>query len=177
MDSSLLWWVLCAPVPLRVVIFWILISTRLCVVNFERQPSRPVTGGPAHVQHTNTSVRGQSRYNTACQRERCDPISVGYTRDQLFATPPARLIPDLTSRLKELDIGFRLPHKRSRRGGRNLKRQERPVPVTAASFSSESQTDLAKHSLPSAANLKNLITIALQTKPTCSNDILKTPVL
>ena len=69
-----------------------------------------------------TGVREPSLYNTACQGERCDPTCVRYTRDQLLAISPARLTPDLTSRLRKLDIGFCLPRKRSRCGGRNLKK-------------------------------------------------------
>ena len=73
-----------------------------------------------------TGVREPSLYNTACQGERCDPTCVRYTRDQLLAISPARLTPDLTSRLRKLDIGFCLPRKRSRRGGKNLKKG-RPI--------------------------------------------------
>ena len=126
MDLSSLWWVFCAPVPLRMVILWILISTWLLAVNFGPRPLYPVADSRAHVQDTIRGVREPSFYNTACQGERCDPTCVRYTRDQLLAISPARLTPDLTSRLRKFDIGFCLPCKRSRRGGKNLKKG-RPV--------------------------------------------------
>ena len=110
------------PVPLRIVILWISISTWLLAVNFGPRPLYPVADSRVHVQDMITGVREPSLYNTACQGERCDPICVRYTRDQLLAISPARLTPDLTSRLRKLDIGFCLPRKCSRRGGKNLKK-------------------------------------------------------
>ena len=126
MDLSSLWWVFCAPVPLRMAILRILISTWLLAANFGPRPLYPVADSRAHVQDMITGVREPSFYNTACQGERCDPTCVRYTRDQLLAISPARLTPDLTSRLRKFDIGFCLPCKRSRRGGKNLKKG-RPV--------------------------------------------------
>ena len=101
------------PVPLRIVILWISISTWLLAVNFGPRPLYPVADSRVHVQDMITGVREPSLYNTACQGERCDPICVRYTRDQLLAISPARLTPDLTSRLRKLDIGFCLPCKHS----------------------------------------------------------------
>ena len=115
-----------------------------------------------------TGVREPSLYNTACQGERCDPTCVRYTRDQLLAISPARLTPDLTSRLRKLDIGFCLPRKRSRRGGRNLKKG-RPIDlITHCVLTVGPQTDLR---MPSSVNFNNLTTNPLQTKPTLANDI------
>ena len=115
-----------------------------------------------------TGVREPSLYNTACQGERSDPTCVRYTRDQLLAISPARLTPDLTSRLRKLDIGFCLPRKRSRRGGKNL-RKGRPIDlITHCVLPVGPQTDLR---MPSSVNFNNLITTPLQTKPTLANDI------
>ena len=105
--------------------FWFLHGFLLWTLGLGR-PLCPVADSRAHVQDMITGVREPSLYNTACQGERCDPICVRYTRDQLLAISPARLTPDLTSRLRKLDIGFCLPCKRSRRGGKNLKK-ERPI--------------------------------------------------
>ena len=126
-------------------------------LNFGPRPLYPVTG-----------VLEPSLYNTACQGERCDPICVRYTRDQLLAISPARLTPDLTSRLRKLDIAFCLPRKRSRRGGKNLKKG-RPIDLIAPCVLPVGpQIDLR---MPSSVNFNNLITIALQTKPALANDI------
>ena len=98
--------VFCSPLPLGMVIFWIWISTQLLAVNFRPRPLYPVADSRTHVQHMTAGVREPSLYKTVCQGERCDPICVRYTRDQLLAISPARLTPDLTYRLRKLDIGF-----------------------------------------------------------------------
>ena len=137
-------------------------------MNFGPRPLYPVADNRAHVQDMITGVREPSLYNTACQGERCGPICVGYTRDQLLAISPARLTPDLTSRLRKLAIGFCLPCKRSRSCGKNLKKG-RPIDLIAPCVLPVGpQTDLR---MPSSVNFNNLITIPLQTKPTLANDI------
>ena len=101
--------VLCASssrTPLGLARLWILISTCLLAVNFGPRPLRLITVSSAHVQPAYTGPSDQSLHDTACPGEHCDPSCISYTRDQLSAIPPARLIPDVTSRLGELDTGF-----------------------------------------------------------------------
>ena len=67
----------------------------------------------------------------------------------LLAISPARLIPDPTSRLRKLDIGFWLPRKRSRRGSKNWKKWKPVELVIPCVLQSGFQTDLKR---PSSVN-------------------------
>ena len=179
-DLSSLWWVFCAPFPLRMVILWILISTRLVALSLGPRPLHPVADSPAHVQNIITGVREPSLYNTACLGELCDPICVRHTRDQLLAISPARLTSDLTSRLRKFDIGFCLPRKRSRRGDKNFSR----ISFTTSFPFDHSSFELARVSLSmthqqstssvfiilrQAARSSRLIPCLLISSTACSN--------
>ena len=58
-----------------------------------------------------------------CTGELCERVIVKYARDQLLVVKQARMTPDLTPRLREEDIGFDLPRKRSRRGGKGERKK------------------------------------------------------
>ena len=55
---------------------------------------------------------------------------LSYNRAQLLSVTAARLTPDLVCRLRQLGIGYDLPRKRTRRGGRRKQRRI-PTAVTA----------------------------------------------
>ena len=118
MYGTLIWCLLRAPLPVRMLLLCILFSARRSVLEFKCQPfSSPATCF-SHVQ-LHDFQQGQ----LFAEGERCNRVLLQCSRAQLFNMTPSRLTPDLISRLRSMQIGIDLPRKRSRRGGRRKQKQ------------------------------------------------------
>ena len=95
----------------------------------------------------------------------------------LLAISPARLIPDPTSRLRKLDIGFWLPRKRSRRGSNNLKKGQPVELVTPCVLQSGFQTDLKRPSSVNSTTWSRSLYKPSPLLPTILPSLCSTPVL
>ena len=103
--------------------------------------------------------RGLQNADT-CKSELCERVIVKYTRGQLLVAKPVRMTPDLTSRLREVGIGFDLQRKRSRRGERRKKQQQ--MKVVMPFFGVSNKHVSLKRRNESIVKFDNLITIPTQ---------------
>ncbi|KAL8602013.1 hypothetical protein ACOMHN_008504 [Nucella lapillus] len=183
-------WVLYAPLPVRTLFFFLLLSVRLFLFNLHRPgappslllvnsnafPVRPISYCDPHTSTDRERDVGGPR--NAKNAAACH----AYTRDQLLACKQtnAHLNPSVINRLKELSIGYRLPRHRSCRGG-TRKRRQIPVvvsqrrsqdntlflpdcvPCTTPTLPSSPDVSLCSTARPSRANLQNLIKVPLQS--------------
>ena len=116
MYGTLIWCLLWAPLPVRMLLLCIISSARRSVLECQCQPfSSPATGF-SHVQ-----LRGFQQGQLFAEGERCNCVILRYSRAQLFKMTPARLTLDLISHLHSKKIGVDLPRKRSRQGGEDNK--------------------------------------------------------
>ncbi|KAL8594371.1 hypothetical protein ACOMHN_032958 [Nucella lapillus] len=183
-------WVLYAPLPVRTLFLFLLLSVRLFLFNLHRPgappslllvnsnafPVRPISYCDPHTSTDRERDVGGPR--NAKNAAACH----AYTRDQLLAYKQtnAHLNPSVINRLKELSIGYRLPRHRSCRGGTRKLRQ---IPVVVSQRRSQDNTlflpdcvpcttptppsspdmSLCSTARPSRANLQNLIKVPLQS--------------
>lgn len=77
MWETFIWWAFCAPPAVRMLLFWILVSARLTVLNCQCPPFSPAQC----VQHEQSSIPG----------ERSDSTMIQYSRAELLAVSPAVL--------------------------------------------------------------------------------------
>ena len=158
MDRTLVWWWFCASLPVRMLLLYIFTSARLCALNFECKPCNTTPAHSLHVQQDRFQCGLQSAYT--CTGVLCGRVIVRYSRDQLLVVKPARLTPDLTSRLRDVGIGFDLPRKRSLRGGR---RKQKQIQVVLPFFGVSNKHVSMKRRNESTVNFDNLITVPTQT--------------
>ena len=112
MYGPLIWCLLRAHLPVRMLLLCVLFSTRRSVLDCQCQPfSSPATCF-SHVQQ-----HGCQRGQLFAEGERCNRELLQYSRAQLFKMTPSRLTPDLISHLRSMQIGIDLQRKRSRPGG------------------------------------------------------------
>ena len=128
MNGPFIWWVFCVPPPIRMLLLCILLSTRLCVLSRQCQPFSSQATCFLHVQGD-----GFQQGQVIAKGERSKRVFIQYNRAQLLDMTPARLTPDLVSHLRSLQMGFDLPKKRSRRGGRRKQKQFKQVSHTPPS--------------------------------------------
>ena len=118
MYGTLIWCLLWAPLPVRMLLFCILFSARRSVLECQCQPfSSPATC------FLLVQLHGFQQGQLFAEGERCNRVLLQYSRAQLFKMTPARLTQDLISHLCSMQIGVDLPRKRSRRGGRRKQKQ------------------------------------------------------
>jgi len=178
------WWIMYAPLPVRTMYLFLLLSVRFFISNHDCPPF----SSRSFIDHVPcaTSLNDSALLSSAdpvcvglpsTANNACRPIRYSYTRDQLIASKQShsRLDHDLIGRLKELSIGYRLPRRRSCRGGI---RKQRRIPVVVGHRSSEdhrrstcdsdfpttptSINGLPRSSSITGANPTNLIVIPLQ---------------
>ena len=179
--GTLIWCLLWAPLPIRMLLLCILFSARHSVLECQCQPfSSPATCF-SHVQ-----LHGFQQGQLFTEGERCNRVLLQYSCAQLFKMTPARLTLDLISNLRSMQIGVNLPRKQSQRGGRRKQKQsnlnEHPLPVslslTERSISNDQDlfaesrleipvhiTDHVHHAITvhqSCVNFNNLISITTQ---------------
>ena len=106
MNGPFIWWVVCVPPPIRMLLLCILLSTRLCVLIRQCQPFGSQATCFLHVQGD-----GFQQGQVIVKGERSKRVFIQYNRAQLLDMTPARLTPDLVSHLRSLQIGFDLPKK------------------------------------------------------------------
>ena len=128
MNGPFIWWVFCGPPSIRMLLLCTLFSTRLCVLSRQCQPFSSQATCFLHVQGD-----GFQQGQVIAKGERSKRVFIQYNRAQLLDMTPARLTPDLVSHLRSLQMGFDLPKKRSRRGGRRKQKQFRQVSHTPPS--------------------------------------------
>ena len=109
----------CVPPIVRLVVFWLFFIARLRAIQGPRcQPC--LFTAVAHVkQHQQQAIAVTGERHV-----------LSYNRADLLSVTAARLTPDLVCRLRQLGIGYDLPRKRTRRGGRRKQRRI-PTAVTA----------------------------------------------
>ena len=118
MYGPLMWCLLWAPLPVRMLLLCIFFSAKLSVLDCQCQPfSSPATSF-SHVQ-----LDGFQQGRLFAEGERCNRVLLQYCRAQLFKMTPARLTLDMISHLRTMQIGVDLSRKRSRRGGRRKQKQ------------------------------------------------------
>ena len=118
MYGTLIWCLLWAPLPVRMLLLCVLFSARRSVLECQCQPFRSPATCFSHVQ-----LQGFQQGQLFAEGERCNRVLLQYSRAQLFKMTPARLTLDLISHLRSMQIGVDLPRKRSRRGGRRKQKQ------------------------------------------------------
>ena len=90
MDWTLVWRLCRASPTVRFAVLWILLSTRLCVLNRERPPwTVPAVACMSHVRGDELQPGLHNTDGTRVQRSEC--MTIQYTRDQLVTLKPAPL--------------------------------------------------------------------------------------
>ena len=120
MNGPFIWWVFCIPPPIRMLLLCLLFSTRLCVLSRQCQRFSSQATCFLHEQGD-----GFQRGQVFAKGEQSKCVFIQYNCAQLLDMTPARLIPDLVSHLRSLQIGVDLPRKRSWRGGRRKQKQSK----------------------------------------------------
>ena len=162
MDSAMQLWPFYAPASLRLAMFWIFLCAWTSVFFCA---TRPFLCSPGAVyQHV------QSDHIHTCspsQEERSKFVHLQYSRDELLSVRPACLTPDLAARLRSLDIGFCLPRRRTRRGGR---RKVKKISVVSCPRTdhvrSSKATDQGLCELGGGRNLLNLLNVDTNQRQT-----------
>ena len=107
MSDFFIWWAFYASPLARIMLFWILLFSRLCVVY---TPSSPFS--PHSTQYVSSGHRQQQQTPVG---KSCVCVNVTrYNRSELLAVSPTAtpLAPDVIARLRLLQIGVHLPRKR-----------------------------------------------------------------
>ncbi|KAK7504048.1 hypothetical protein BaRGS_00004780 [Batillaria attramentaria] len=138
MDRVLFWWVYLLAPPHFKLLLWIFLS---CTGQCIHSVWQPLLVGERHDLHAPTAVvhpgvspfvtvRNEPAFLSLSQSQVSDIVltnrpKLSYSRRDLLSlnANQSDLAPGVISRLRELHIGYRLPRKRSCRGGRRKQRQ------------------------------------------------------
>ena len=118
MYGTLIWCLLWAPLPVRMLLFCILFSARRSVLECQCQPFSSPPTCFSHMQ-----LHGFQQGHLFAEGERCNCVLLQYSRAQLFKMTPEHLTLDLISHLHSMQISVDLPRKRPRQWGRRKQKQ------------------------------------------------------